>query len=107
LFPLVVIDMDWRNRIGLNGAYFCAMAGIGFTLPYLPLYLRERGLSDRDIGILSTLAALSALVQFLVGISGFTHQPGASGGSRKERSASVVEPVWPGTGGLLYHRTPG
>ena len=59
--------MDWRNRIGLYGAYFCAMAGIGFTLPYLPLYLKERGLSDRDIGIISTLAALSALVQFVVG----------------------------------------
>ena len=60
--------MDWRNRLGLYGAYFCAMAGIGFTLPYLPLYLKERGLSDRDIGLLSTLAALGALVQFLVGI---------------------------------------
>jgi len=60
--------MDWCNRLGLYGAYFCAMAGIGFTLPYLPLYLKERGLSDRDIGIISTLAALSALVQFLVGI---------------------------------------
>jgi MFS family permease len=44
------------------------MAGIGFTLPYLPLYLKERGLSDRDIGIISTLAALGALAQFLVGI---------------------------------------
>ncbi len=60
--------MDWRNRLGLYGAYFCAMAGIGFTLPYLPLYLRERGLSDRDIGMISTLAALSALAQFVVGI---------------------------------------
>jgi MFS family permease len=60
--------MDWRNRLGLYGAYFCAMAGIGFTLPYLPLYLKERGLSDRDIGIISTLAALGALVQFAVGI---------------------------------------
>ena len=29
--------MDWRNRIGLYGAYFLGMAGIGFTLPYLPL----------------------------------------------------------------------
>jgi MFS family permease len=60
--------MDWRNQLGLNGAYFCAMAGIGFTLPYLPLYLKERGLSDREIGIISTLAALSALAQFVVGI---------------------------------------
>jgi hypothetical protein len=37
------------------------MAAIGFTLPYLPLYLGEKGLSDRAIGILSTLAALSGL----------------------------------------------
>src|SRR5262245_44262173 len=58
---LWVINMDWRNRLGLYGGYFCAMAGIGFTLPYLPLYLKERGLSDRDIGIISTLAALGAL----------------------------------------------
>src|SRR5262245_39764792 len=64
----MVINMDWRNRLGLYGAYFCAMAGLGFTLPYLALYLKERGLSDRDIGIFSTLAALSALVQCLVGI---------------------------------------
>lgn len=64
----LVINMDWRNKLGLCGAYFCAMAGIGFTLPYLPLYLKERGLSDREIGIISTLAALGALVQFLVGI---------------------------------------
>ncbi|MHB1558427.1 MAG: MFS transporter [Isosphaeraceae bacterium] len=60
--------MDWRNRIGLYGAYFFGMAGIGFTLPYLPLYLKERGLSDREIGIISTLAALSALAQFVVGL---------------------------------------
>lgn len=60
--------MDWRNRIGLHGAYFFGMAGIGFTLPYLPLYLKERGLSDREIGIISTLAALSALAQFVVGL---------------------------------------
>lgn len=43
------------------------MAGIGFTLPYLPLYLSERGLSDRAIGVISTLAALSGLAQFQVG----------------------------------------
>src|SRR5262249_36423203 len=43
----------------------------------------------------------------LGGEAGLTHQPGASGGSRKECSATVVEPVWPGIGCLLYHRTPG
>jgi MFS family permease len=60
--------MDWRNRIGLYGSYFLGMAAIGFTLPYLPLYLGEKGLSDRAIGIVSTLAALSALAQFPVGL---------------------------------------
>jgi MFS family permease len=44
------------------------MAAIGFTLPYLPLYLGEKGLSDRAIGIVSTLAALSALAQFPIGL---------------------------------------
>ncbi len=60
--------MDLRNRIGLYGAYFLGMAGIGFTLPYLPLYLGERGLSDRAIGLVSTLAALAGLAQFPVGL---------------------------------------
>jgi MFS family permease len=60
--------MDWRNRIGLYGSYFFGMAAIGFTLPYLPLYLGEKGLSDRAIGFVSTLAALSGLVQFPVGL---------------------------------------
>ncbi|MGO9599452.1 MAG: MFS transporter [Isosphaeraceae bacterium] len=60
--------MDWRNRIGLYGSYFLGMAAIGFTLPYLPLCLGEKGLSDRAIGIVSTLAALSGLAQFPVGL---------------------------------------
>jgi MFS family permease len=60
--------MNWRNRIGLYGSYFFGMAAIGFTLPYLPLYLGEKGLSDRAIGLVSTLAALSGLAQFPVGI---------------------------------------
>ena len=58
--------MDWRNRLGLYGAYFLGMAGIGFTLPYLPLYLGGEGLSDRAIGLVSTLAALAGLVQYPV-----------------------------------------
>src|SRR5262249_901269 len=60
--------MDWRNRIGLYGSYFLGVAGIGFTLPYLPLYLGEQGRSDGLIGWISTLAALTALAQFPVGI---------------------------------------
>ena len=60
--------MDWRNRIGLYGAYFFGVAGIGFTLPYLPLYLGQTGLSDRAIGLISTLAAVSGLAQVPVGL---------------------------------------
>jgi MFS family permease len=60
--------MDLRNRIGLYGSYFLGMAGIGFTLPYLPLYLGQEGLSDRAIAIISTLAALAGLAQFPVGL---------------------------------------
>ncbi len=60
--------MDTKNRIGLYGAYFLGVAGIGFTLPYLPLFLGQRGMSDRTIGLLMTLAALTSLAQFPVGI---------------------------------------
>jgi MFS family permease len=60
--------MDLRNRIGLYGSYFFGMAGIGFTLPYLPLYLGQEGLTDRAIGLVSTLAALAGLAQFPVGL---------------------------------------
>ena len=60
--------MDRRNRLGLYGSYFFGVAGIGFTLPYLPLYLRQEGLSDRSIALVSTLAALAGLAQFPVGI---------------------------------------
>lgn len=57
-----------RNRIGLYGSYFLCMAGIGFILPYLPLYLRMQGLSDSAIGFIWTLAALAGLLQFPLGI---------------------------------------
>ncbi|HZZ82629.1 MAG TPA: MFS transporter, partial [Gemmataceae bacterium] len=60
--------MDFRNRVGLYGSYFLAMSGIGFTLPFLPLYLGEQGMSDRAIGIVSTLAALAGLAQFPLGV---------------------------------------
>lgn len=61
--------MPLRDKIGLYGSYFLGMAGIGFTLPYLPLYLQGRGLSDRAIGLVSTLAALAGLAQFPVGVA--------------------------------------
>jgi len=42
---------------------FLGMAGIGFTLPFFPLYLSQEGMSDRAIGFVSTLAALAGLVR--------------------------------------------
>ena len=60
--------MDSRNRIALYGSYFLGLSGIGFTLPFLPLYLGQQGFSDRAIGGVSTLAALAGLAQFPLGI---------------------------------------
>ncbi|MDB5307853.1 MAG: major facilitator superfamily transporter, partial [Gemmataceae bacterium] len=61
--------MDVRNRVGLYGAYFLGMAGIGFCLPYLPLYLKEeKGFSDRGIALVWVLSAAAGLVQFPVGL---------------------------------------
>lgn len=60
--------MDLRNRIGLYGSYFLCMAGIGFILPYLPLYLSQQGLSNAAIGFVWTAAALAGLVQFPLGM---------------------------------------
>src|ERR1700688_3576159 len=60
--------MDYRNRLGLYGAYLCGTAGIGFTLPFLPFYLGQEGLSDGAIGWISTCAALAGLAQFPLGL---------------------------------------
>jgi MFS family permease len=60
--------VDWRNRIGLYGSYFLGMAAVGFILPFLPKYLTEEGLPDRTISVVWTLAALSSLVQFPIGL---------------------------------------
>jgi hypothetical protein len=60
--------MDLRNRIGLYGSYFLCMAGIGFILPYLPLYLHQQGLSESAIGFVWTAAALAGLLQFPLGL---------------------------------------
>ena len=41
------------------------MTGIGFCLPYLPLYLKdEKGFSDRGIALVWVLAAVAGLLQF-------------------------------------------
>lgn len=61
--------LDLRNRVGLYGAYFLGMAGIGFCLPYLPLYLKEeKGFSDRGIALIWALSAVAGLLQFPVGL---------------------------------------
>lgn len=58
-----------RNRVGLYGAYFLGMAGVGFCLPFLPLYLKEeKGLSDRGIALVWVLSAAAGLLQFPVGL---------------------------------------
>jgi predicted MFS family arabinose efflux permease len=58
-----------RNRVGLYGAYFFGMSGIGFCLPYLPLYLKEeKGFSDRGIALVWVLSAVAGLLQFPIGL---------------------------------------
>jgi hypothetical protein len=67
--PENLCAMDTRDRLGLYGSYFLGMAGIGFTLPYPPLYLGQRGLSGSAIGVISRLAALTSLAEFPAGLS--------------------------------------
>jgi MFS family permease len=58
-----------RNRVGLYGSYFLGMAGIGFCLPFLPLYLKEeKGFSDRGIALTWALSAAAGLLQFPIGL---------------------------------------
>jgi PPP family 3-phenylpropionic acid transporter len=42
--------------------YFLAYAGVGITLPYLPLHLKALGLSGADIGLLLGLGPLAAML---------------------------------------------
>lgn len=60
--------MDWRNRLGLHGSYFFGVAAIGFILPFLPPLLDERGFSERSIGFIWTICALTSLIQFPTGL---------------------------------------
>lgn len=60
--------MNLRNRIGLHGSYLLGVSGIGFALPYLPLYLSRQGLSAGAISMIWALAAITSLVQFPVGV---------------------------------------
>lgn len=57
------------NRAGLYGAYFFGMTGIGFCLPYLPVYLKEvKGYSNHGIALLWVLSAAAGLLQFPIGL---------------------------------------
>ncbi len=60
--------MNLRNRIGLHGSYLLGVSGIGFALPYLPLYLSRQGLSAGSISMIWAVAAITSLVQFPVGV---------------------------------------
>lgn len=60
--------MELRHKIGLYLSYFLSMAGLGFILPFLPLYLGERGISDQSLGIIWTLGALTSLLQLHCGV---------------------------------------
>ncbi len=58
-----------RNKLGLSAHYFLSFAAIGFTAVFLPLFLRSRGLSLKQVGMLSAIYALAgACAQIPVGI---------------------------------------
>jgi predicted MFS family arabinose efflux permease len=61
--------LSLRNRVGLYGSYFFGMAGIGFCLPFLPVYLKEeKGFSDQGIALIWVLSAAAGLLQFPIGL---------------------------------------
>ncbi len=68
LIRVGVVTMNLRNRIGLHGSYLLGVSGIGFALPYLPLYLSRQGLSAGAISMIWAVAALTSLAQFPVGV---------------------------------------
>ena len=48
-----------RDRLGLSSHYFFMFAAAGFTIAFLPLFLRGRGLSLTQIGALGAIYALA------------------------------------------------
>jgi len=48
-----------RDRIGLSAHYFFAFAAIGFVVGFVPLFLKSRGLTLTQIGMLAAVYALS------------------------------------------------
>ena len=61
------------NR-GLNFSYFLSMSALGFILPFLPLYLADRGVSDQALGLIWSIGALTAILQLPIGK--WSDQPG-------------------------------
>ena len=61
------------NR-GLDFSYFLSMSALGFILPFLPLYLAEKGVSDQALGLIWAIGALTGILQLPVGK--WSDQPG-------------------------------
>ena len=55
------------NKFGLYWAYFMSMAALGFILPFFPMYLGERGISDQAMAIMWSIAALTSMLQLPLG----------------------------------------
>ena len=55
----VSAKISGRNRFGVSSHYFFSFAATGFTVTFLPLYLRSRGLSLKEIGALTAIYAFA------------------------------------------------
>lgn len=51
--------MNRRDRVGLSSHYFFSFAAVGFTAAFLPLFLKDRGLSLTQIGALGAIYSLA------------------------------------------------
>jgi MFS family permease len=59
--------MKTRNKYGLYWAYFLSMSALGFILPFFPIYLGERGVSDQAMGVIWSIGALTSMLQLPLG----------------------------------------
>lgn len=58
-----------RNGIGLSAYYFLSLASQGFVVAFVPLYVKSRGITLTQFGILSALYAIAGvLTQLPVGM---------------------------------------
>ena len=51
--------MKTRDRIGLSSHYFFSFAALGFVSAFLPLFLKDRGLTLTEIGVLGAIYAFA------------------------------------------------